>query len=102
MDIRTEGTTLVLDGDLDVRSTSEVREALYERLDGPEGEIVVDMSRVTAIDLTALRLLAVATRHAWRTGHHLTLRAPGPSVLRMIHLARLAHAIEVERVAATA
>ena len=54
------------------------------------------------IDLTALRLLAVATRHAWLHGHHLTIRNPGPAVRRMVHLSRLAHAIEVERAAATA
>ena len=47
-------------------------------------------------------LLAVATRHAWLSGHHLTVRNPGPAVRRMAHLTRLAHAIEVERVAATA
>ena len=102
MEIRTEGTTLVLVGDFDVRCTSEVRWALYDLLSGPEGHVVVDMAGVSGIDLTALRLLAVATRHAQMSGHHLTLRHPGPSVRRMIHLARLAHAIGVERVAATA
>ena len=60
------------------------------------------MTDVAAIDVTALRLLAVATRHAWLTGHHLTVRNPGPAVRRMVHLAHLAHAIEVERAAATA
>ena len=58
------------------------------------------MTDVATIDVTALRLLAVATRHAWLTGHHLTVRNPGPAVRRMAHLTRLAHAIEVERVAA--
>ena len=102
MDIRTDGPTLVLEGAFDVRSTSVVRHVLYERLEGPDEHVVVDMAGVTAIDLTALRLLAVATRHAWLTGHHLTLREPGPRVRRMMHLARLAHAIEVERGAASA
>ena len=102
MQIRTEGTTLVLTGDFDVRCTSEVRWALYDLLSGPEGNVVVDMRGVTAIDLTALRLLAVATRHAQMSGHHLILRNSGPSVRRMIQLPRLAHAIEIEWVAATA
>jgi anti-anti-sigma factor len=94
--------TLVLHGDFDVRSTWEVRNAIYEHLEGHDEDVVVDMSRVGAIDLTALRLLAVATRRAIRTGHHLTLRGCGPAVRRMLHLSRLAHAVEVERVAATA
>ena len=102
MDIVSDGNILVLHGAFDVRSTWEVRNAIYERLDGLGGDVVLDMSEVSTIDLTALRLLAVATRHAWLSGHHLTVRNPGPSVRRMAHLARLAHAIEVERVAATA
>ncbi|WP_210440452.1 STAS domain-containing protein [Nocardioides xinjiangensis] len=102
MDIVVDGHTLVLHGDFDVRSTGKVRSAIYERLEVGEGDVVIDMSDVTAIDATALRLLAVATRAAWLSGHHLTVRNPGPAVRRMAHLTRLAHAIEVERVAATA
>jgi len=102
MDIVSDGHTLVLRGDFDVRSTWEVRNAIYERLASYGDDVVIDMTDVTTIDATALRLLAVATRHAWLTGHHLTVRNPGPAVRRMAHLTRLAHAIEVERVAATA
>jgi len=102
MDIVYDGRTLVLHGDFDVRSTWEVRNAIYERLESDDSDVVVDLTAVTTIDATALRLLAVATRHAWLTGHHLTVRNPGPAVRRMAHLTRLAHALEVERVAASA
>jgi anti-anti-sigma factor len=102
MEIIHDGHTLVLHGDFDVRSTWEVRTAIYERLNSYDDDVVIDMTDVATIDVTALRLLAVATRHAWLTGHHLTVRNPGPAIRRMAHLARLAHAIEVERVAATA
>ena len=102
MDIISDGPVLVLHGAFDVRSTPEARVAIYERLAGPDDEVVIDMTHVTTIDVTALRLLAVATRHAWLNGHHLTIRNPGPAVRRMTHLTRLAHAIEVERDAATA
>ena len=102
MDIIQDGHTLVLHGDFDVRSTWEVRTAIYERLDSYDDDVVIDMTDVATIDATALRLLAVATRHAWLTGHHLTVRNPGPAIRRMAHLTQLAHAIEVERVAATA
>ena len=102
MDIISDGPTLVLHGDFDVRSTWEVRAAIYERLNSYDDDVILDMTDVATIDATALRLLAVATRYAWLTGHHLTVRNPGPAVRRMAHLTRLAHAIEVERVAATA
>ena len=50
---------------------------------------------VTAVGYAPARI------HA-HDGHHLTVRDPGPAMRRMAHLTRLAHAIEVERVAATA
>ena len=102
MDIISDGHTLVLHGDFDVRSTWEVRNAIYERLESFDDDMVIDMTHVSTIDATALRLLAVATRHAWLGGHHLTVRNPGPAVRRMVHLTRLAHALEVERAASTA
>jgi anti-anti-sigma factor len=102
MDITFDGSTLALHGDFDVRSTFQVRNAIYERLEGHEQDVVVDMSEVETIDVTALRVLAVATRQATRSGHRLTLRNCGPSVRRMMHLSRLAHSFEVERAAASA
>ncbi len=102
MDIISDGHILVLHGDFDVRSTSAVRNAIYDRLEGYDDDIVVDMTGVLTIDATALRLLVVATRHAWLSGHHLTVRNPGPAVRRMAHLTRLAHALEIERAVVSA
>lgn len=102
MEIITDGPTIVLSGDFDVRSTMEVRTAIYDRLQGYDDDVVLDLSQVDTIDLTALRLLAVATRQASRSGHRLTLRGCGPSVRRMLHLTRLIRLVEVERVAASA
>ena len=102
MDITWDGPILVLHGDFDVRSTFQVRDAIYDRLVGYDEDVVVDMSEVETIDVVALRVLAVATREAARSGHHLTLRGCGPAVRRMLHLSRLIRLVEVERAAATA
>jgi anti-anti-sigma factor len=102
MDIVSNGPTVVLSGDFDVRSTMEVRAALYAALEGPEHDVVVDLTGVGAVDHTALRVLAMASREAARHGHHVTLRGCAPSVRRMLHLTRLARFVEVERAAATA
>ena len=75
----------------------EVRNAIYEHLRGHDEDVVVDLTDVTTIDMTALKVLAVATRQACRAGHHLTLRGCGPSVRRMLHLTRLIRVVEVER-----
>lgn len=102
MEITADGAALVLAGDFDVRSTWEVRNAIYEHLEGHDEDVVVDLTDVTNVDITALRVLAVATRRATRAGHHLTLRGCCPAVLRLLHISRLARAVELERSAASA
>jgi len=104
MEIYSDGSTLVLSGDFDVRSTSEVRPALYAHLEANgEGEVVVDLTAVRAVDLTALKVLAVATRRAHEDrGQQLVLRGCGPAVRRMLHKSRLIRVLEVERAAVPA
>jgi anti-anti-sigma factor len=102
MEIIDDGPTLVLAGQFDVRSTMDVRNAIYEHLDGCDHDIVVDLSEVSSVDVTALRVLAAATRLAERRGRHLTLRGCGPAVRRLLHISHLIRVVEVERSAATA
>jgi anti-anti-sigma factor len=102
MDIVHDGQALVLRGDFDVRSTMEVRSAIYERLGAFEHDLVVDLTDVTTLDVTAARVLAYASLEAGRAGHHLRLRGCGPAVRRMLQVSRLARFVEVERAAATA
>lgn len=102
MDIVSDGPTLVLSGDFDARSTGAVRAAIYDRLEGCDEDVVVDLTDVAAIDMVALRLLAAASITANHHGHHLTLRGCGPAVRRMLHLSRLIRVCEVERTAVSA
>ncbi|WP_091119065.1 STAS domain-containing protein [Nocardioides terrae] len=101
MDIITDGAVMVLQGDFDARSTFQVRDVLYGQL-AAYGDVVVDLSGVTVVDMTALRLLAAASRRTAHDGHHLTLRDCSPIVRRMLHLSRLARVVELERVRASA
>lgn len=102
MEIITDGPTLVLSGDFDARSTWQVRAALQEQMEGYERDVVIDLSDVTLVDMTAMKLLAAASITAGQHGHHLTLRGCRPAVRRLMHLSRLARFVEVERTAATA
>jgi anti-anti-sigma factor len=97
MDIVSEGPTLLLSGDLDVRSTSEVRYAVYDLLRRTDGPITIDMTEVDTIDHTALKVLAVASRFALRGGQPIILRGACPAVRRMLHLSHLIRFFEVER-----
>ena len=96
MEIAINDHTLMLSGDFDVRSTWEVRAALYEHLATYEDDVVVDLSGVENVDVTALRVLAVATRRAASYGRHVRLRGCGPAVRRMLHLSRMARLLEME------
>ena len=102
MDILTDGPTLVLSGDFDVRSTMEVRTAIYEHLEGHDEDVVVDLTDVGSVDVTALKVLAVATREATRAGHRLVLRGCCPAVRRLLHMSRLIRVVELEREVASA
>ncbi|KQY54517.1 STAS domain-containing protein [Nocardioides sp. Root140] len=97
MDIMRDGSTLVLAGPFDVRSTMEVRTAIYEHMSASLDDVVVDLTDVSTVDLTALKVLAVATRTAERQGRHLRLRGCGPSVRRLLHMSHLFRLVEVER-----
>ena len=97
MNIVRDGPTLVLHGDFDVRSTGDVRREIYAQLADHDADVVIDLSDVAVIDVTALKVLAVATREAHRRGGHLRLRGCGPHVTRMLHKTRLIRFVEVER-----
>jgi anti-anti-sigma factor len=94
MDIMSDGPVLVLHGDLDVRSTMQVRTAVQELL-GSYDEVAIDLSGVDSVDVTALKVLAAASLQAIRDGHHLTLRQPSAAVRRMLLLSHLSRVVEV-------
>ena len=101
MDIVIDGPELVLVGDFDVRSTWEVRTAVYEQL-AAHDHVIVDLTHVGSVDVTALKVLAAASRQAVREGQHLTLRGCNGAVRRLLHMTHLIRVVEVERHAATA
>ena len=99
MEIEEDGQTLFLRGDFDVRSTMKVRDAIYAHVYGTQRDLVIDLTEVPSIDLTAARVLAFAALDAGRAGHHLRLRGCRPAVRRMLRLSRLGRFVELEHVA---
>jgi anti-anti-sigma factor len=102
VELSTHDNTLVLSGALDVRCTADLRVAVYSLLGRVEGDVVVDIDRVDSIDMTTLKLLAVANRFAEREGRRVVLRGGSPGVRRLLHLSHLRWMLPVEPATPTA
>ncbi len=73
-------TLVELRGDLDLFSLRELRVAL-DRVAGSRRPALVDLSRVTFLDVQCARELAV---YSWLYGHHVTFVKPSWQVLASI------------------
>jgi anti-anti-sigma factor len=96
MEITTDGSTLHVGGQLDVRCITELRIAVYDHLEAHPGHVVLDLSGVESADLTVLKMLAVASRMANRSGHRVTVRDCPDGVRRLLHLSHLRGLMTVE------
>lgn len=89
MELTRDGTVLRLAGQVDGRSTARLRAALEDELSASPDEVVLDLTEVDGIDLTALRMIAATSRHAALDGQRVLLRGSPPPVRRLLHLTRL-------------
>ncbi|MGY2875691.1 anti-anti-sigma factor [Marmoricola sp. URHA0025 HA25] len=96
LELATDGTTLRIGGQLDVRCITELRTAVYDHLEAHSGHVVLDLSEVESADLTVLKMLAVASRSANQSGHRVTVQDCPDGVRRLLHLAHLRGLVTVE------
>jgi anti-anti-sigma factor len=92
----TRSTALALSGVLDVRRTAEVRAQVYALLARTTGDVIVDISRVESVDMTTLKMLAVANRVAERQARQVVLRGVSPGIRRLLHLSHMRWMIPIE------
>ena len=79
---------LAVEGELDLASAPALKGELLELLRGGYGKIVLDLSRVTFMDSTALGVLVGIDRRL-DEGERLAIACPQPEVLNIFELAGL-------------
>jgi len=92
-----DGRVVALSGRLDVHAAPDVRLALAEAVDRGEGELVVHLSRLEAVDATGLGVLVGAHRRAQRLGRTLVLLDVPPQVDRLLLVTRLNRILQTRR-----
>jgi anti-sigma B factor antagonist len=93
----TENNIVHLTGILDVRSVGDVRQTLNQLIDTSDGDVIVDLEEVDAVDATGLGLLVATHRRTQLLGRQLVLWHPMPSVVRILAVTRLHRILHVER-----
>lgn len=86
-----------LAGLLDVRSVGDVRQEINQLIDSSDGDVIVDLEALDALDATGLGLLVATHRRTQLLGRQLVLRHPVPSVIRILAVTRLHRILHVER-----
>ncbi len=93
------GTIVSLHGRLDVSASTDARLALAQAVDDGAGELVVDLSELSAVDVTGLGVLVGAHRRAQRAGRTLVLRDVPDPVGRLLFVTRLDRVLRTTRCA---
>jgi anti-sigma B factor antagonist len=91
--IQRDGATIAIAGELDAHSAPALRDELATST-GPH-DTVVDMSGVTFMDSSGLRVLIDAHQRAADSDSRLVLSAPSTSVRRVLEIAGVLDHLEV-------
>lgn len=91
------GSIVALSGRLDVHAAADVRIELADAVDRGEGELVLDLTRLEAVDATGLGVLVGAHRRAQRAGRTLVLEGAPDPVVRLLLITRLDRILQTRR-----
>jgi anti-sigma B factor antagonist len=76
-------------GELDLSNVNVLEGELRRAIAGPPSEVILDLSAVTFIDSTGLRMLLLMAKHSRNNGDRLSMRRGSGSVERAIERAGL-------------
>jgi anti-anti-sigma factor len=94
---RMDVNVFALTGRLDVHAAADVRNALADAVDNGDGELVLDLAALEAVDATGLGVLVGAHRRAQRAGRTLVLEDVPATVGRLLFVTRLDRVLATRR-----
>ena len=86
---------VALAGELDVHAASQFREALLRAMEGGAVRVVVDLSRVTFIDSTALGVLVGGVTQLRTVNGTLDVICPNQEIRRIFEVTGLDHVLAI-------
>lgn len=92
-----DGHLVALAGRLDVHAAADVRLELAAAVDSGDGELVLHLAALEAVDATGLGVLVGAHRRAQRAGRTLVLEDVPDPVARLLLLTRLDKILQTRR-----
>ncbi len=79
-------TVIAAVGEVDAASADVLRSAIFELVDGGEANVAIDMSEVSFIDSSGLRVLIAGYKAVQAAGGALTVQAPSDAVVRLLEI----------------
>ncbi|MCD9622712.1 STAS domain-containing protein [Rhabdothermincola salaria] len=95
--VSSEGDTVVvsLTGELDPHTVPMLADELDDAIDGGATSVALDLSGLTFIDSSGLRVVIATHRRLEESGGRLVLRAPSDTVRRLLELTGLLGHIDI-------
>ncbi len=92
---REEGIVIVIEGDIDLYSSPDLRTAVLNAVPKAKNGVGIDLGGVTYMDSSGVATLVEGLRSAKEHGKSFTLLAPSMAVMKVLELARLDSIFEV-------
>jgi anti-anti-sigma factor len=79
-------TRVAVTGEVDAASADNLRSALFDVIEGGQPKVVIDMSEVSFIDSSGLRVLIAGYKAAEAAGGGLSVAEPSEAVRRLLEI----------------
>jgi anti-anti-sigma factor len=90
-------TVIWLRGEHDIATTGTLAATLRHAIRADEGDVVLDLRRVTFLDAATVGVLVEGRNILEAEARRLTLRAPSPRAMHVLAICGLAHLVDIPR-----